>query len=145
MSLPPLPPQIQSAPPMLDYATPVGRTDLRTVALRQKAIMYCILGYLACAILQMVAPFPLNLMFSLAVLAAAVTGAVFVFMLCFAIYSTGTAVVLGILTLVPLVGLIVLLIVNGKATGILRQRGLRVGLMGADMRQIPAPGQFILP
>jgi hypothetical protein len=41
--------------------------------------------------------------------------------------------VLGVLALIPLVGLIVLLIVNGKATKILREHGVRVGLMGAKL------------
>jgi ABC-type enterochelin transport system permease subunit len=55
------------------------------------------------------------------------------------LYSTTTGIVLGILTFIPLVGLIVLLIVNGKATNVLRQNGITVGLMGAKSSQIPAP------
>jgi hypothetical protein len=103
--------------------------------------MYCILGYLVGGVLQFVTPPPFGILFSLIVLGAAITGAVFVFMLSIAIYSTGLGIFLGILTLIPLVGLIVLLIVNGKATKILREHGIRVGLMGADAKQIPAPGQ----
>ena len=34
------------------------------------------------------------------------------------VYSTGLGIVLGLLTLIPCVGLIVLLIVNGKATSV---------------------------
>jgi hypothetical protein len=44
--------------------------------------------------------------------------------------------VLGILTLIPLVGLIVLLIVNGKATNLLREDGIHVGLLGARMSDL---------
>ena len=76
----------------------------------------------------------------LAVLAAAITGAVFVFMLALAVYNNATGIVLGLLTLIPLIGLIVLLIVNGKATAILRAHGIRVGLMGAKTSQIPQAG-----
>jgi hypothetical protein len=70
-------------------------------------------------------------------------------MLAIGIYNTALGIVLGILTLVPLVlgiltlvplvGLLVLLAVNNKATTILRSHGLKVGLLGADPKQIP-PG-----
>ena len=35
----------------------------------------------------------------------------------------------------PYIGLIVLLVVNGKATGILKQNGIKVGLLGANLSQ----------
>ncbi|MCL4194085.1 MAG: hypothetical protein KJZ87_20275 [Thermoguttaceae bacterium] len=35
------------------------------------------------------------------------------------------------------IGLITLLVVNGQATNVLRQNGIRVGLLGADMSQLP--------
>lgn len=45
--------------------------------------------------------------------------------------STGARVGAAIGLLVPIVGLIVLLVVNGKATRLLRDSGYRVGLLGA--------------
>jgi hypothetical protein len=78
-------------------------------------------------------------------MAVSVTAAVFVFMLALSLYSTGAGIVLGILTLIPVVGLIVLLVINGKATNVLRRHGIRVGLMGADPGQIPAPGTVQVP
>ena len=42
---------------------------------------------------------------------------------------------LAIGVFVPLLGLILLFIVNGKASTILQQSGYRVGLLGANMRQ----------
>src|SRR5260221_11674597 len=41
---------------------------------------------------------------------------VFVFMLAIKLYNTALGIVLGLLTLVPLINLIVLLVMNGKAT-----------------------------
>lgn len=70
------------------------------------------------------------------VLVVGLAGTVFVFLLAIKVYSTGVGVLLGILTLVPCIGLIVLLIVNGKATGILKQNGIKVGLLGANLSQI---------
>jgi hypothetical protein len=141
--MPPLPPQ--TPPGMLGYAPPPARTDLRTIAVRQKAVMYCILGYFGCGVLSMVTPMPIKVIFSLGLLASMVTGAVFVFMLSIALYNTGAGIVLGILTLIPLIGLIILLVINGRATSVLREHGIKVGLMGADSRQIPAPGTVPLP
>ena len=63
---PPVPPLPQQPPGTLGYANAPPRTDLYTIATRQKAIMYCILGYLGCGVLSMVTPFPIKAIFSLA-------------------------------------------------------------------------------
>jgi hypothetical protein len=42
----------------------------------------------------------------------------------------------GLLALIPCIGLLTLLIINSKATGILRQNGIRVGFLGADLAQL---------
>jgi hypothetical protein len=131
-------------PPSLNYAPPV-RNDIRTIAFRQKILMYCILAYLALIIARVfmmvntggAVPLPLSLLLGLATLGVALTATVFVFMLSIALYNTGMGVLLGILALVPLLGLIILLIVNGKATTVLKQHGVKVGLMGARMSDIP--------
>lgn len=138
--LPPLEPQdpgTYSAP--LNYATPMpARADLREIAVRQKAIQFCILGYIGFAILAFTLPQPLKAIAGLGIIASAITGAVFVFMLAIAVYSSGLGIVLGILSLIPFLGVIVLLIVNGKATSVLRQHGVHVGLLGARMRDLGA-------
>lgn len=46
------------------------------------------------------------------------------------------AVACGVLTLVPLLGFVVLAVLNRKATRRLRQAGLRVGLLGARPRDV---------
>jgi len=45
-----MPPGYSAAP--LNYAPP-ARNDLRQIAVRQKAIMYCILGYILFALAQL--------------------------------------------------------------------------------------------
>ncbi|MDB4730325.1 hypothetical protein OAF38_00940 [bacterium] len=57
-------------------------------------------------------------------------------MLATQVYSTGVAILMGILTLLPCFGLLVLLIINGKATSILRANNIKVGLLGADMSSL---------
>jgi hypothetical protein len=114
--------------------------DLRTVATRQKAMLLCLLGQITLFVLQFVLP-AMRPLLGLAYLAVGITAAVFVFMLCLTVYNTTMGIILGILTLIPLIGLLVLLIVNGKATKLLQEHGIKVGLLGANASQIPAPGQ----
>ena len=110
--------------------------DLRAIAKFQKGILLCILTEmlmfgLSAAVGQKFGP-----LFAIGFLAASIAATVFVFLLAMKIYSTGMGVFLGILTLVPCLGLIVLLIVNGNATGVLKKHGIKVGLLGAKLSDI---------
>ena len=113
-----------------------SREDLKSIATFQKGILVCILLYLMAVIGQFALPVEARLFLGLGVLAVGVVATVFVFLLALKIYSTAVGVTLGILTLIPCVGLIVLLIVNGKATGILKANGIKVGLIGAKLSEI---------
>jgi hypothetical protein len=112
------------------------RDDLRSVAKSQKGIIVCILIYLVAVIAQFALPPEARPVVGLGVLVVGLASAVFVFMLAIKVYGTGLGIVLGILSLIPCIGLIVLLIVNGKATGILKQNGIKVGLLGANISAI---------
>ncbi|HZZ45124.1 MAG TPA: hypothetical protein VFE58_19465 [Tepidisphaeraceae bacterium] len=114
-----------------------ARDDLYEIAMRQRAVMYCILGQIICWILLAVAPGPFKIIFALAWIVVVLAGMSFVFMLAVKIYSKGAGIALGLLTVLPFVGLFVLLVVNMKATELLRAHGLTVGLLGADLKQIP--------
>lgn len=113
-----------------------SREDLRSVARSQKGILVCILFYFIATIGRFVLPPELHPILGIGVLLIGFVGAVFVFMLAIKVYRVGFGIVLGILSLVPLIGLIVLLRVNGKATGTLRQNGIKVGLLGARISAI---------
>lgn len=128
-------------PPAADSQVVVGvksgaREDLKAVATYQKGILVCILIYLIAVICQFAIPADLRPLLGLGVVGVGVVGTVFVFLLAIKVYSTGMGVLLGILTLIPCIGLVVLLIVNGKATAILKENGIKVGLLGADLSQI---------
>ncbi len=112
------------------------REDLASVAKYQKGILVCILAYFALVACQFALPPELRLILVLGASALGITSTVFVFLLAIKVYGTGAGIVLGILTLVPCVGLIVLLLVNGKATAILKENGIRVGLLGANLSEI---------
>ena len=111
------------------------RQDLHSVAIYQKVIIWCILSYFLAVIGQFAIPSDFRPLLGLAFLGVAVLATVFVFMMALKVYSTTMGIVLGILTLVPCIGLVTLLIINQKATGLLTKHGYRVGLLGADLSQ----------
>ncbi len=110
--------------------------DLRTIAKHQKGILVCILIQMLIFGLQFAAPPQLRPLVGLAFLVASLAGTVFVFMLAMKVYSTGMGIFFGILTMVPCVGLIMLLVVNGKATEVLKKNGIKVGFLGANLSDI---------
>lgn len=126
-------------PQVLNYASlPPAGIDLRAVARRQKWVIYCIAAYLTLVLSLPGAPSEdFDLVIQVFGLAIVVTAAVLVFLLAIAIYNPGVSAILGIVALVPLVGLFVLLVLSGSATRVLRKHGIRVGLIGASWRTIP--------
>ena len=133
------------APMTEEFAPAVGvrsgqHRDVRSVAVYQKGILVCLLLYLLALVGQFVVAVVPVLVFVLlpGIFCVWLAGFVFVILLAMKVYSPGLGAFLGILTLVPLLNLLILLMVNGKATSILRANGHRVGLMGAKLAEIPA-------
>jgi hypothetical protein len=125
-------------PPPVPPAS-MTREKLRAIAWKQKAIILCLLAYLTGVFLfiyqaaAMARPVPfLGPGFALTAIAATV----FVFMLAIELYGPGVGALLGLLTLIPIVGLCVLLVVNGKATDTLKKNGISVGFLGASLGRI---------
>ncbi len=112
------------------------REDLKSVAQFQKGILVCVLIQLIAIIGRFALPAGIQITLHSAMFAVGLAGAVFVFLLAEKVYNTVAAVLLGILALIPYIGLIVLLVVNGKATGVLRNNGIKVGLLGAELSKI---------
>jgi hypothetical protein len=114
----------------------LSRETLRAIAGNQKAIILCIVVYLCLIPIQFLIPEEVRIFLALALIPLGIAATVFVFLLATKVYSTGTGVVLGILTLIPCIGLIVLLIINGKATSVLKENGIHVGFLGASSSDI---------
>jgi hypothetical protein len=110
--------------------------DLHKVAKYQKGILVCILIQLIAVAAQLALPEELRVFVALGSLVVGLVSTVFVFLLAVNVYSTALGVVLGVLALIPCLGLVALLIVNQKATNVLKQNGIRVGLLGANLSQI---------
>ena len=113
-----------------------SREHLRSVARSQKGILICILVYLIAMFGVFWLPTEMLATIRIIVLLAGIAGALFVFMLAIKLYGAVLGIMLGILSLVPLGGLLILSIVNGKATSVLRKSRIKVGLLGADISAI---------
>jgi hypothetical protein len=114
-------------------ATPTrkwSREDLQAIASHQRTILICILVYLLTVLGQFLFP-AINPVLRVVLLGVGIVATVFVFMLATRFYSTAVSVLLAILTLLPVIGMMALLIVNGKATRTLKANGYSVGLLGA--------------
>lgn len=114
----------------------LSRSDLRSVATFQKIILICILAYFVLFVSQFALPVALRIFVAIPALGLMITSAVFVFLLSTKVYSLGLGLLLAFLTLIPLIGLIMLLIINGKATSILRAHDIPVGFLGANLSDL---------
>jgi hypothetical protein len=127
------------APPKTsDWAVGVRsgrREDLRTVALAQKAIIVCILLNISAVLCIFLLPREWLALVVAGVLVLIVAQMVSVVTLAIKVYNVGTGIIYGIGTMVPYIGLILLLVINNKATKVLRENGHHVGFFGADLSE----------
>lgn len=117
------------APPQAEVEQHVVDAGIERVASAQKLIIYSILAYFAAmAVRALLGPIGLVVL-----LGALLMGIVGTFRLCSSLgYSLPAKVILMVLMFVPLVSVLVLLVLNRKATERLRAAGYRVGLLGAS-------------
>jgi hypothetical protein len=113
--------------------------DVRAVAVYQKVIQVCILLYLLVMFASIFTPPALQQFIGLALLPVGLAGVVSVFLLSAKVYNTFLGLFLAILTLIPCLGILILLIINGKATKVLRENGYKVGLLGARLSDFDVP------
>jgi hypothetical protein len=122
---------------------PARHSELKQIAQAQKNVLYIILlrlilipiyGGVAIG-LREVNPALAQPVIGLVDVVVAIVALLVIYQLAAKVYSQALAVVFALTQCVPCLGLIVLLVVNGKATKTLQEAGIRVGLMGADMSQ----------
>lgn len=113
-----------------------SREDLVKVAKYQKGILVCILVYIVAVAGQFALPPQLRPLLGLGVLAVGLIAAVFTILLAMKTHGTLLGIILGLLCIVPILGLLILLVVNQKATNVLQRNGIKVGLLGADLSSL---------
>lgn len=107
----------------------LSRDDLRAVAVRQKVIIICLGLYVAMALLAIFFPTNMGAIWAFAGVVI-IVAAVYVLLLAMKLYGTVFGILLGLLMLLPFIGIIVLLMVNARAIAVLRAAGLEVGFFG---------------
>ncbi len=116
------------APPPPSAGAAPTDTAIEDVVTGQKLVLYAILIYIIAIVLQLA----VAEIFGLVALGTVVLGIMGLLKLSDGMgWSTGIKILLIVLLFVPLVSLIMLALVNGKATDRLRTAGYKVGLMGA--------------
>jgi hypothetical protein len=115
---------------------PVEREKLRRVARYQQWVLYALLGqivvYVMVLVLQGAGFYGASQLASLLFVPLAVFSMVAVFLLGKELLHIALAVICTVLMIVPCVSLLVLLVINGRATRLLQERGIKVGLLGAN-------------
>lgn len=105
-------------------ATEFTKAEVHEVGKRQKTILWLLLASIVA-----------HVVFQPALILTGLLCVVFIFKLAKAEKSKA-AWVWAILAFLPILSLIALLVVNGRATRILRDAGLKVGVMGANKQQL---------
>ena len=104
--------------------------ELYAIARYQRAIIYCILFLLCDFFVLLPLPEEAKLVLVVIHVLITITAAVFVFMLSIRVFGTGSGILIALCTLLPCVSLLVLMVINSKATGTLNEYGVRVGFLG---------------
>lgn len=126
----------------------LSKDQLRQIARRQRLAIICILIHMAVYGIAFLggggsqllenpesASLPVKIVIGIGlVLMAAFT--IIICMLGASVFGGPPGVLLGLLTLVPLLGIIALLAINTRATALLRIYGIRVGFFGADREDL---------
>ncbi len=121
---------------VIEYASmPTNLTELqvRDVAARQKQIIYCILAYFGLVVVMLTLPLAMRPFAGLGFLALFVLAALSFFRLAIKFHHPVMASFMLIGMIIPLINLLLLLSINGKATQLLKQNGIKVGMLGAQI------------
>ncbi len=140
--------------PVLPIPRPI-RVNLRKVAIYQKCILACIVTEISVLIVVAILagvidlPAPLQPLFGpsflLVITAIQVVCGVFVLIMALKVYPDETGIVLGVVgivslavgTIFPCAGVCIMFVINTKATALLRESGVRVGWLGANLSELP--------
>ena len=106
--------------------------SLEKIAAAQRGVIACVACNLGIVLLSKVIGSQIALVAMVIVIIASIC---FIAKLTSALkYNVGVTVISCIAMFVPLLSLIVLLVLNSKATAILKEHGVKVGLFGADLK-----------
>ena len=128
---PNIPPPI---PQMTKPATSPAGYALKTIAVKQKMVFYLILSMILGSFLLAADDF-LAAFGAFVMLVLSITAVVFVYQLATAL-RLGFAGLWAFASVLPCAGLLVMFVVTNKATKVLKENGITIGLMGVSSKQI---------
>lgn len=96
----------------------------------------CILAQICCIGFNVCTGGALGLIVDILNIAVMVASAILIGIAATRLWAKGAGIILGVVSIVPLVGLVILLVVNGAITRTLKRHGIKVGVMGADPAKI---------
>lgn len=139
--------------PVMSYASPdVDRANLFKIAKRQREVNLLALLQIALFVVNQVlspmvitmaqqggkpSPIAALILLGVSVCLFGVWIATVVYLILFAtcLDKGGTAVLMGVLSVIPCFNLVIVIIQSQRATGRLRKAGYKVGLLGANLKQ----------
>jgi len=139
MSNPYEPPQFAPSPVVAELAQ--GElVKMRRVAGRQQFVLYALLANIVINIIFMAMPADTSRqvrgLFGILAISVVIATMLAAFLLAWELYNVVIGVICAVLMPIPCIALLTLLIINGKATRFLQQRGVKVGLMGVNPNTI---------
>lgn len=121
------------APPTQKDTAPyrLSPEKLQSIASIQKALIVFIALRIIGFVIALSLPPEIGGFVMIATYFIAILSTITVVLLAMQVYTVGQGILYGLLSLIPCIGLIVLLQVNGEATKTLQENGIKVGLFGA--------------
>ena len=129
-------PSALPTPSTAEPASKFSRGDLKWIATCQRGMIFLILCYFCTLLASAFLPRELGIIPVLMILMMGVVGLGLVVAQSLKVYNIVSAVIFGLLVLIPCLGLLILLMVNVRATTILKSHGIKVGFFGAKVSSI---------
>ena len=116
--------------------TESDKSTLVLIAKRQRTLLIVFFIYILVVGASSAVTPDLKPLVQLLILPIMVLIIIFTARLSFKLYGKIGASILTLLSIIPLINLIVVLIVNSKASKLIKKNGFRVGLIGASVKEI---------
>ena len=113
-----------------------GSDEILVIAKRQKALLYTLLVYLLVSGASGGVNPEIKPLLQLVAIPVMIAIVIFTARLCLKLYGKAGAIFMIVLSIIPLVNLIIILIANSKANKLIKSKGFKVGLVGANIKEI---------
>ena len=109
--------------------------EIRELVSCQKKLIFSLFAYIFLPFLQLISPplLVLAVLIQIAEIAAWIASIIFTFKLARRVYKDNLGIIMGILTLIPIVNLFPILKVSNNASLLLRREGIEIGFLGAKL------------